>query len=112
VSGNVNVTATVLIAAAIFGAIFGAVLAAIELGRWLGGRQRRASPGTADDGLGAMDSAVFGLFGLLLAFTFFGAASRYDQRRDQILAEANAIGTAYRRVDLLPAGAQPELRGL
>lgn len=111
-SRNVNVTTTALAAAALFGAIFGAVLAAIELGRWVGARQRRAAPGTADSGLGAMDSAIFGLFGLLLAFTFFGAASRYDQRRDQILAEANAIGTAYRRVDLLPAHAQPGLRGL
>jgi hypothetical protein len=41
----------------------------------------------------------------------FGAV-RFDQRRDQIVTEANAIGTAYQRLDLLPADAQPELRGL
>jgi hypothetical protein len=39
--------------------------------------------------------------GLLLAFTFSGAASRFDLRRQQIIDEANNIGTAYLRLDLL-----------
>ena len=58
----------------------------------------------------AMEGAVFALLGLLLAFTFLGAASRFDDRRKLIIEEANAIGTAYLRLDLLPATAQPELR--
>ena len=33
--------------------------------------------------------------GLLMAFTFSGAASRFDHRRDLIVEEANDIGTAY-----------------
>ena len=57
-----------------------------------------------------MEGAVFALLGLLLAFTFFGAASRFDDRRRLIVEEANAIGTAYLRLDLLPPPAQPELR--
>ncbi len=48
--------------------------------------------------------------GLLIAFTFSGALTRFDARRVQAVDEANAIGTAYLRVDLLPAAAQPKLR--
>ena len=53
---------------------------------------------------------TFGLLGLLLAFTFSGAADRLDARRSQIVDEANAIGTAWLRIDVLPADAQPKLR--
>jgi hypothetical protein len=35
--------------------------------------------------MGALDGAVYGLFGLLIAFTFSGAAGRFDARRDLIL---------------------------
>jgi hypothetical protein len=48
--------------------------------------------------------------GLLLAFTFSGAASRFDARRQLIVEETNAIGTAYLRLDLLPADHQSRLR--
>jgi hypothetical protein len=46
----------------------------------------------------------------VIAFTFSGAASRFDIRRAQTIQEANAIGTAYLRLDLLPSAAQPALR--
>ena len=55
---------------------------------------------------------MFALFGLLVAFTFSGAASRFEDRRHLIAEEANAIGTAYLRLDLLPSDAQPQLREL
>ena len=45
---------------------------------------------------------MFALLGLLIAFTFSGALSRFDVRRVQAVDEANAIGTAYLRIDLLP----------
>ena len=57
-----------------------------------------------------MEGAVYGLLGLLIAFTFSGAATRYDSRKLLIVEEANAIGTAYLRLDLLPAGAQASLK--
>jgi hypothetical protein len=60
----------------------------------------------------AVENAIFALFGLLLAFTFSGAAARFDTHRDLIAEESNAIGTAYLRLDLLPAAAQPALRQL
>ena len=90
-------------------ALFAILLALIELGGRLGARAL-ARNSEAAIGAGAMEGAVFALLGLLLAFTFFGAASRFDDRRKLIIDEANAIGTAYLRLDLLPATAQPELR--
>ena len=48
--------------------------------------------------------------GLMIAFTFSGAAARYEMRRQLTVEEANAIGTAYLRLDLLPVASQPALR--
>ena len=59
-----------------------------------------------------MDGAVFALLGLLIAFTFSGATSRFDERRNLIVEETNDVGTAYLRLDLLPASTQPALREL
>lgn len=73
------------------------------------GRRRRARD-EASQGAGAVSAAVFGLLGLLLAFTFSGAASRFDARRELITEECNAIGTAWLRLDLLPEAARPGLR--
>lgn len=86
------------------------MLLALEFGRRLGRRRIARDPDGAGQGIGAVESAIFALFGLLLAFTFSGAAGRFDARRALINEEANAIGTAYLRVDLLPAAHRSELR--
>jgi len=59
-----------------------------------------------------MEAAVLALLGLLLGFSFAGGASRLDARRERIVQEANAIGAAYLRWDLLPSTEQPEMRRL
>jgi hypothetical protein len=45
-----------------------------------------------------------------VAFTLSGALDRLQARRKLIVDEANAIGTTYLRLDLLPPGDQPRLR--
>lgn len=60
----------------------------------------------------SIENAIFALFGLLLAFTFSGAAARFDTHRELLVEETNAIGVAYLRLDLLPPAAQPALRQL
>src|SRR5580698_4811372 len=90
--------------------LFTIMLALMEMGRRIGIRRRKWDTTSANAGLSTIDGAVFGLMGLLIAFTFSGAASRFDTRRQLIGQEANAIGTAYLRIDLLPATAQPTLR--
>jgi hypothetical protein len=88
--------------------LFTALLGCLFLGRRLG--RRDATRGTELDGLRAIDGAVFGLLGLLIAFSFSGAAARFERRRTQIVDEANAIRTAYLRIDVLPPASQPALR--
>jgi hypothetical protein len=87
-------------------ALFFGMLVLLEVGREIGSRPSARET----QGAGVVDGAVFGLLGLLVAFTFSGATSRFDVRRHLIVEEANAIGTAYLRLDLLPAEAQPMLR--
>ncbi len=82
----------------------------LEIGRRIGIHRWQVDPEHSSAGLGAIDGAVFGLMGLLIAFTFSGAATRFDARRQLIGEEANAIGTAYLRIDLLPQSVQPLLR--
>jgi hypothetical protein len=86
------------------------VILLIELGWRAGKRTLRRTPKGHRSGTTAVEAAVFGLMGLLIAFTFSGAASRFEMRRSLIIEEANAIETAYLRLDLLPSAAQPELR--
>jgi hypothetical protein len=47
--------------------------------------------------------ATLTLLSLIIGFSFSMAANRYDLRKNYEEAEANAIGTAYARADLLPA---------
>ncbi len=100
---------TILMASVLAVGLFFGILAMLELGRRLGTRRLASDPAGAQAGTGAVEGAVFALVGLLIAFTFSGAASRFDERRDLIVAETNAIGTAWLRLDLLPAD-QPAIR--
>ena len=90
----------------------GAMLGFIEAGRRMGLRRARGNPPDPPSNVGAVEGAVFALLGLLIAFTFSGAAARFDARRALVTEEANAIGTAWLRPDVVPAGAQPALRDL
>jgi hypothetical protein len=57
-------------------------------------------------------TATLTLLALIIGFTFAMAVSRYDQRKAYEEAEANAIGTAYLRADLLPGDGAARLRRL
>ncbi|MEO8596588.1 MAG: DUF4239 domain-containing protein [Candidatus Solibacter sp.] len=99
----------ILAALFIFATTFAATLALLRVGRRIGIRKRASDPEGAV-GLGAIEGAVYGVMGLLLAFTFSGAAARFDVRRQLIVRETNAIGTAYLRLDLLPPDYPAKLR--
>ena len=91
-------------------ALFVLLLVFMEVGRRIGRSRLARDPAVLDAGTGAVDGVVFALLGLLVAFTFSGAAARFDDRRAMIVTEANDIGTAYLRLDLLPQAAQAPLR--
>jgi hypothetical protein len=86
------------------------IIALLEVGRRVGMRRRARMLDDSTGSTGTVDATIFGLMGLLLAFTFSGAASRWEWRRNLIVQEANDIGTAYLRLDLLPPESQPQLR--
>jgi hypothetical protein len=92
--------ATWVIVLGLFAALNLAWLGFFRLGR----RVRRAR---ADADLGALEASMGGLVALILAFSFSLAAQRHDEREHVIVREANAIGTAFLRCDLL----EPDDRG-
>ncbi|MEO8427337.1 MAG: DUF4239 domain-containing protein [Verrucomicrobiota bacterium] len=94
------------------GGLFLSMLLLLEAGRRIAIRRLAQDPDGAHQGFSVVEGAVFSLLGLLIAFTFSGAATRFDGRRQLIVEEANSIGTAYLRIQLLPASAQPGLRKL
>ncbi len=93
-------------------ALFFGILVCLEIGFRIGLASSKRNHELAYEGTGTIDAAVFALLGLLLGFSFAGAMSRFDARRQLIVNEANTIGTAYLRIDLLPASDQPEIRAL
>jgi hypothetical protein len=90
-------------------ALFAAMVLAATAGHRVG-RARFLGGYTDEASFGNISAAVFALLGLLVAFSLSGATERLERRRQVLVAEANAIGTAYLRLDLLPAETQPALR--
>jgi ABC-type multidrug transport system fused ATPase/permease subunit len=78
-------------------AIVGSVTAA---GLLLGRRMRRHHE-TLREPFGAMQGALLGVVGLILAFGLTLAVGRYEDRRSAVVGDANAIGTTYLRAQFL-----------
>jgi hypothetical protein len=88
------------------------VLASLSTG-YLVGLRRLKRVGNHDEGpIGSIVGAMLGLLAFILAFTFGITASRFDARKQLLLDEVNAIGTAVLRADLLPEPHATESRGL
>lgn len=77
------------------------LLAFLALGYWFRSRNAGHKDESSEQAM-LVKTTLFGLLGLILAFTFSTAWSRYDARLGQSINEANAIGTAVLRLDLLP----------
>jgi len=94
----------------IFLGLVAGMLFFMEVGRRVNRYLLSQDPEAAKSGTGVVEGAVFRLVALLIAFTFYGTAARFDERRQLVVQEANAIGTAWLRLDLLPGASQPPLR--
>jgi uncharacterized protein YneF (UPF0154 family) len=88
------------------------MLVLVYVGRRIGAKQLAKDPVSADVGTTTVDAALLGLLGLLIAFTLSGAGTRFDTRRNLIVEETNAIGTAYLRLDLVPTTPRLALQDL
>ncbi len=92
-----------LLTATVAALLFLAMVVSQEIGRRFGST-RWAREGDKLAGVGDVDTAVFALLSLLIAFAFDGAATRFDHRRDLVTDEVNAVDSAYQQLALLPAG--------
>jgi len=77
----------------------------LEFGSWMGRKHLRSGRSSIQETLGVIDGPIF-------AFTFSSALNRFDDRRKLIVEEANDIGTAYLRLDLLPVADREAVQGL
>jgi hypothetical protein len=96
----------VLVLVVSFVAFWGSALIGKLFGRRRGGEQ-----GDGED-YALILGGTLTLLGLILGFTFSMAVGRYDQRKNYEEQEANAIGTAYVRADLMPGPDGEAVRGL
>jgi hypothetical protein len=92
--------------------LFVGMLVMLEVGRRLGIRRRPVESDGERGSLGTIEGAMFALFGLVMAFTFSGAAGRFNEKRALVAVEANSIETAYLRLNLVSEAARPELEEL
>ena len=89
-----------------------AMLACLELGRRFALAQGVDASDTASAGKRIVEGGFFAFMSLLIAFSFSGAVSRFDNRRALIVEESNAVAMAYLRIDLLSPEVQPQMRDL
>lgn len=93
-------------------ALLAVAMVCTALGAHRRARRRAAEVGgQGEGGSSLIHSAVFGLLGLLLAFTFSQAYGRFQERRALIVEEVNAIGTLHLRLQLLKPAASQKLQG-
>ncbi|RLS36172.1 MAG: DUF4239 domain-containing protein [Planctomycetota bacterium] len=92
--------------------IFLAMIAAAAGGHRVALLRRRSGDSPSTSGSSIIDAAVLGLLSLLVAFWFSLAGAHLDLRRSLIVEEANAIGTAWLRLDLLPLATRSTVQDL
>lgn len=92
--------------------LFFSMVVAIEAGHRIGRINHPTSREPTRAQVNAVQASLLGVLGLLLGFTFSLALQRFDSRSEAVVDEANAIGTAYLRAQLLPASVGGEVRSL
>ncbi len=85
---------------------------ATEVGFRVGHIGRASADESTKSQITTFQGAILGLLGLLLAFTISMALSRLEVRKQMVVEESNAIGTAYLRAQLLPEPEKTEISGL
>jgi uncharacterized membrane protein YoaK (UPF0700 family) len=88
------------------------MVVATELGYRHGHRRQALLGEAAKEHVNGVQASILGIVALLLGFTFSLSLQRFDSRSAAVVGEANAIGTAFLRVDLLPAPMRAEVRAL
>ncbi|MBX3058937.1 MAG: hypothetical protein KF770_20925 [Anaerolineae bacterium] len=87
--------------------LFITLVLAMEVGYRLGRKVQSRTEEESKSHVNAIQASLLGVLALMLGFTFSLSLQRYDSRSLAVVDEANAIGTAYLRSQLLP----PSVRG-
>ncbi|MCI4442228.1 MAG: hypothetical protein JHC39_01875 [Lentimicrobium sp.] len=85
--------------------LFLSMLAAIWIGYKIGLKKTKT-----DNKNSEISSALLGLLALILGFTFAMSGSRYENRKNNLIDEANCIGTAVLRSDIYPDSLKNEFK--
>ncbi|WP_439882634.1 hypothetical protein ACSX1A_05575 [Pontibacter sp. MBLB2868] len=86
----------------IVGALFVLILLANEGGYRLGHDYQSKTDVDVKNQANTIQAGTLGLLALILSFTFNMALNRFNSRSEAVITEANAIGTALLRTQLLP----------
>ena len=86
------------------------LLVALEAGYRAGLSQAQKFRGGEGGRENLVLNSVIALLGLILAFTFSSGVNHYQQRKQAVLAESNAIGTAFLRADLQAEPGRTQLK--
>ena len=97
---------------AIFALTVAIVLTAVETGYRVGRRQRGRPTHDSESLASGLATPAVGLVGLMLAFTFGWAATRFDLRRTTRVDEAQALGRVFHLADVLPPADRDTVREL
>jgi ABC-type multidrug transport system fused ATPase/permease subunit len=89
-----------------------AIVAIVTAAGVLLGRELREHHETLREPFGALQGALLGIVGLILAFGLTLAVGRYEDRRAAVVADANAIGTTYLRGQFLAEPVRTHSLGL
>jgi hypothetical protein len=90
--------------------IFAFILGTTCVGLFIGGRLKHRHD-VLREPFAALQAALLGMVGLILAFGLSLAVERYEGRRSTVVDEANAIGTTYLRAQTLQEPARTRSLG-
>jgi hypothetical protein len=84
----------------------------VELGYLIGLRAKVEMTGPMKTQISTIQTAILTIFTFLLGFTFAMALARFDNRKQMVVKESNAIGTAVLRSQLLPENQRAKMNQL
>lgn len=87
-------------------------LGSIEIGCRIARYRRRRNENHVEAPVAPVVGATLGLLAFMTAFTFGLASTRFEERRQSVLLESNAISSSYLRAAMLPEPMSTESRNL
>lgn len=88
------------------------LIVSVEIGYWIGLRAKVEMTQPMKAQISTIQTAILTIFTFLLGFTFAMALARFDNRKQMVVKESNAIGTAVLRSKLLPENQRAKMNEL